>query len=570
MPHILCCLFYNRLFPLSALLLVSICAFGQDNDPKKSQLHGNFEVNTIKGCAPLSVTATNTSGYDPEATPIVWNMDWDGDEDNIEVDPNQSSGSAEYVYESPGVYKILQVISPQNSETQLDTITIEVMEPRDPEFKVENCAGSRIFVDASLEAYYEQLRIDYGDGSPVDVVKGVSITHQYPGPGTYTITVEGMFDNAGTHCGQADTTITITEQEELEPGKIDQVEVLDQQSIRISYTLPQNISYRLEVSKNSTAGFTFASYELDHNAGFLLMDKPSIDTQKDYFCFRITAVDRCNDEKLYSETICSIALQAVVGDLKSYLSWKTSTDGFAEFMVLKNGGRISTTGKTSFTDDKVQCPQEYTYQVVAKKSGMVSMSEVLTLKAARQDILPAINTLNVKANGLEISLDWEDAPKVQQYYIYREEAGASLQLIDSVENATEYVDQQLNADTKYCYQISYMDECGSESRLSSQVCDRTPKQGQIFLPTAFTPNGDGVNDVFMYRGNLIEQIELKIFNRWGELVFYTDQLDAGWDGVHNGVPAPEGSYVYHVYVTDELGNQFRQKGAFTLLIPRNY
>lgn len=65
------------------------------------------------------------------------------------------------------------------------------------------------------------------------------------------------------------------------------------------------------------------------------------------------------------------------------------------------------------------------------------------------------------------------------------------------------------------------------------------------LPSAFTPNGDGHNDVFklLYQGN-INLSSIQIFNRWGAIVFETKDIDQGWDGRHNGSLAPSDVYVY--------------------------
>ncbi len=67
----------------------------------------------------------------------------------------------------------------------------------------------------------------------------------------------------------------------------------------------------------------------------------------------------------------------------------------------------------------------------------------------------------------------------------------------------------------------------------------------VFAPNCFTPNNDGVNDVFRVSGDCIEEIELLIFNRWGNLIFTSTSLQLGWDGrTLTGIIAPDGVYVY--------------------------
>ncbi|MBL0099519.1 MAG: gliding motility-associated C-terminal domain-containing protein [Saprospiraceae bacterium] len=75
-----------------------------------------------------------------------------------------------------------------------------------------------------------------------------------------------------------------------------------------------------------------------------------------------------------------------------------------------------------------------------------------------------------------------------------------------------------------CYAVTSVDSLGNESILSNSVCvDNCPFYE---LPNTFTPNGDGFNDVFKPKVNLfVYQIDLKVFNQWGNLVFETQDPD---------------------------------------------
>ena len=88
----------------------------------------------------------------------------------------------------------------------------------------------------------------------------------------------------------------------------------------------------------------------------------------------------------------------------------------------------------------------------------------------------------------------------------------------------------------------------------------------VILPEAFTPNGDGTDDIFkvLYAGDL-ELVSLKIMNRWGNLLFETNTLQEGWDGRKNGKDEPNGSYVYFVVVKDKNGYLIERKGNFALI-----
>ena len=75
----------------------------------------------------------------------------------------------------------------------------------------------------------------------------------------------------------------------------------------------------------------------------------------------------------------------------------------------------------------------------------------------------------------------------------------------------------------------------------------------VVLPTAFTPNDDGQNDVLSVRPIGVSDIEtFQVFNRWGEKLFETSLLSEPWDGTKNGVKVPQGTYVYYVQVVCPL------------------
>lgn len=93
------------------------------------------------------------------------------------------------------------------------------------------------------------------------------------------------------------------------------------------------------------------------------------------------------------------------------------------------------------------------------------------------------------------------------------------------------------------------------------------KQLNLFYPKAFTPNDDNLNDTFNVFGyaEFMSSFELKIFNRWGELLFTTESLTEGWDGRFRGSPQPEGTYAFTAKITDLAGRTFERTGSFVLL-----
>lgn len=88
---------------------------------------------------------------------------------------------------------------------------------------------------------------------------------------------------------------------------------------------------------------------------------------------------------------------------------------------------------------------------------------------------------------------------------------------------------------------------------------------RLDVPTAFTPNGDNVNDIVYVRGAAIQHVDFYIYNRWGQQVFYSGSLESGWDGTFNGQPQPMESYAYVVNATFINGDTETKRGNITLL-----
>ncbi len=88
---------------------------------------------------------------------------------------------------------------------------------------------------------------------------------------------------------------------------------------------------------------------------------------------------------------------------------------------------------------------------------------------------------------------------------------------------------------------------------------------QIYVPSAFTPNMDTVNDSFKATGKFIAQFNMIIYNRWGAPIFESQNIDLGWDGNENGTPAPAGNYGYKIFGIDNAGQEFSKLGSVLLL-----
>lgn len=91
------------------------------------------------------------------------------------------------------------------------------------------------------------------------------------------------------------------------------------------------------------------------------------------------------------------------------------------------------------------------------------------------------------------------------------------------------------------------------------------KDAMVFLPNAFTPNGDGVNDWFGPAGKVPADYQMQIFNRYGELVFRSSSISSRWDGRYKGVLQPTNAFVYVVSYKNMQNQPVVKKGTFMLI-----
>jgi gliding motility-associated-like protein len=115
------------------------------------------------------------------------------------------------------------------------------------------------------------------------------------------------------------------------------------------------------------------------------------------------------------------------------------------------------------------------------------------------------------------------------------------------------------------YQLLVYNEadCVDSAYITVKVFRTNP---QVFVPSAFTPNGDGINDIIRPIAVGVTQIQyFRVYNRWGQLIFSTTQNGQGWNGKINGKDQGTGVYVWIVKAVDFTGKEIIEKGTVTLI-----
>ncbi len=122
---------------------------------------------------------------------------------------------------------------------------------------------------------------------------------------------------------------------------------------------------------------------------------------------------------------------------------------------------------------------------------------------------------------------------------------------------------QINPTELTTYTVTVTSQSGRQliKEIRVKVVDCQP----LAIPNAFTPNADGINDIFEVYGNDIQDFSMIILTRTGQIVFESKDIKAGWDGSIKGKPAELGVYIYRIQFTDQNGTERKQNGQITLL-----
>ncbi|WP_242918206.1 gliding motility-associated C-terminal domain-containing protein [Pontibacter liquoris] len=130
-------------------------------------------------------------------------------------------------------------------------------------------------------------------------------------------------------------------------------------------------------------------------------------------------------------------------------------------------------------------------------------------------------------------------------------------------SGTTYTDKAPGSESLLLYRIKATAKNGTAVSYSNIQTLEQPLL--LFVPSAFTPNSDGLNDVLEIKGRYFSNFRMRIYNRLGNMLYESADAQTGWDGTFKGQPAPAGVYTYEITVTTATGTPERRTGTITLL-----
>ena len=440
-------------------------------DAQHTSIKGRFDIDFVKGCTGMSINVTVNNGADPQFFYEGFNGGG-GDLTNFN-----------YTYTTAGDYYVVMGSNEFEEDDRLDSILVEVKEPLLPEFTIHNCAAHNVRVEIEDE-YYDNYFVEYTitDSENVEPLS-FSAAYNYGTQGTYRIDVSGQFTDANNFTCGTDNKAFNSINSITNPA-LTSVETIDEATlgeIQLGFTLGDDIIYNLESATNGTENFEFASNLSGATASFT-----DLNTQDDFYCYRINTYDACNEINILSDVICSVYFDVAGTEQANTISWQTDTVEAISYNIIRDGDlliNITNSAIVSYDDSQVICNKEYRYNVqpIFASGSSVSVDTVVIAKKSAE--LPAVSypasTVNIE-NEVELSWGPPDTGDIpfRRYIIERNIRDRSWRFYDSSDDTT-YVDTEANFIGQHAYRIRYDDDCGNLATPSPATIPIIIEQGGV-------------------------------------------------------------------------------------------
>ena len=416
-----------------------------------------------------------------------------------------------YKYKTSGVFKIqleLTIYFNNLITNCKDTLSYDVTVLPSPVGSLSindtiQCIKHNKFIFNNPDNSLNYFKWYFGDNDSSDLQ---TVTHRYKSVGTYKV-IHIAFANTG--CKGRDT--------------VDVVVLPDLNSGFAGLDTFYCASNTIDVLIPNVSGGTFSGYPTNgndltpntpgsHSLTYILKDKYCSDTSTQNF--RIAPVP---DPYIGRDTAICSALNYNISTTEpgTYL-WNTG----ATTSIIS----VSNTGTYSVDVTLGKCSASDTMSIVFSKAPKVQLGS---------------DTVLCKGGGL-----WLNASSPKSTYLW----------------STGSTDSAIYAFNAGKYKVTVSNPCGQVQDSififqQNEYCD-------LFMANAFSPGNDWVNNVFIPRGRNITVKLFQIYNRWGELVFETDQDNVGWDGKYQGEYVQEGLYIWKLFYNTANGPYIKKNNAF--------
>jgi len=538
------------IFVILILPFIAVAQISQD---------ASFSVAYQRGCAPFTVNIQELIDYGDE---VPRNYIYEANLGTV------TSVDTFYTYEEPGDYLIYQIIS--EGDDREDSLWIQVSDPVSPEFSYFYCDRQHLSIEI-LDDYYDSYRVYTSTDTFMHSKEEANpFTIEVPEVDSIDLIIEGFYDGGQPNCGsspvQSVLMLELTNYSTVDSAYVKYV-CQNEVSLQIYYEADSTTYYNIEYQSTTDVFTPIYNGLLDSNSLFF----PSLpfDASLSSLCFRINALSLCNDENIIlGDSLCldinsdttAFNYAYATYDSENHIALHFSENNNGLFHAVKyvNDVLFDTLFniQPGYIDPSVYPIRKYSYELLFTPSCHAS-----------------IQTIKITPTYLELS-DYYTNAYTSEYFDGTYKLGQTLdyQLINS--DQTESIAQpvvltQLNT-INITHDLGTHQKIWAEGTNAAGITLRSNAvmikfNPVIYVPEAFSPNGNGINETLKFYGLPTDQFTFKVFNLAGKEIFITEQKDDFWDGRQQNGDIVKGSYVYQVNYYTEENELLRQQGSFVLI-----
>lgn len=271
--------------------------------------------------------------------------------------------------------------------------------------------------------------------------------------------------------------------------------------------------------------------------------------------YTVSVSDANNCTGSVSYTVQAAPAIALDIDSLQNLSCNSQSDGHIHAVVLGGTAPASYLWSTGATTQGIYHLPAGSYSVTATDAHGCTVDSTVAITQPQPITFTTVSPLLISYGGSE-SIQIDITPAGNYSYAWTPSTGLSCDIcpnpVASPLQTTMYI-------------LTVTDPVGGCSGIDT-ITLYVDASKHFYVPNAFTPNSDGINDVFyVFPYGPVKVFEMDIFDRWGERVYFSNDIGSGWDGTYHGVYMNPGDYVYTVTITYADGQTMASKGTITLI-----
>lgn len=522
---------------------------GQTDSTAVGLASGNYQV-TITDASNCTATAATTV---TEPSPIILSTDFTpalcfgGNDGSAVVTPSGGVGDFTYAWSTnpaqtdslaTGLTAGAYTVSVADSNNCEETAVVNVQEP-------DSVVLSFTTIDISCYGF--------DDGEATVIASGGT------GPGTYTFTWNtNPASNTATITNLPPGTYSATVEDGNNCISIGQVTIFEPDTLTISLDSTDVLCHG---ENTGTATVTAQGGIIPYS--YLWSSSPSQNTTTatglPLGTYQVTVTDDNGCTAIGAIGVDEPPLLEIIDITPTDPICYDGTDGFAEATATGGLGNLSYQWSTIPTQNTSTAADlsSGTYELTVTDENNCTVSEEVVITDPEPVVVDIVPDTTIISFGQNAQLSTQ---------IIRAAYGANSFSWDNTGdlNCLSCPDPTASPLATTTYTVEFIDALGCTATASAVVVV-DPIDKSLYAPNAFSPEGDGTNDFFHIYGLGIEYIELKIFNRWGELLFESYNLADGWDGTYRGERMLPGVYVYRVEAFYLDGDTRRLHGSFLLI-----